>query len=325
MPIPVIRHALDRTGVNPANLVSDEEHPLITGENNIIVPKFGYFYKESVVLTYVADNTPVPRAAYRFTEFFQEASLKYGKEICGSILIEDKTVVGPVTITYQALGGDNSRSTGNLIDVYYDKLQDMPAINWEDLYERPTQFKPKPGHQFNANEIYDWGRVITYVDSIREAIITTNMPAYGALMVYVEKILAKIEALSKKYLDDHMQEVIDAFKAQFTKEYLGLDKLVNMACATDREGFLAGTQARKQTDITENKYMTPLLRILMLQGLRHLLHQILVQWLRLLVLGVGPSLLYTLNQVVQHMLRPIVMIQMGLATRESQALLVLGI
>ena len=71
--------------------------------------------------------------------------------------------------------------------------------------------------------------------------------------------------------------------------------------------------------------MTPLLRILMLQGLRHLLHQILVQWLRLLVLGVGPSLLYTLNQVVQRMLRPLVMIQMGLATLAQRASMVLGL
>jgi hypothetical protein len=75
-----------------------------------------------------------------------------------------------------------------------------------------------------------------------------------------KNIYLKIPLLScikvNKYLDDNMMPFIDEFKKIFTKQYLGLDKLVNLACASDRQGYLAGTKEFEQDDITENKYMT---------------------------------------------------------------------
>lgn len=251
----LIRHEYDRTGFLPANLVTDETFTPLIGEPNLIVPDFGYFFKDSFVLLDDATSTPIARDKYKFTEYYSEESLKCGKEICGSVLI-DPSVSTTVRYSYQALGGHTSRSTDNILAVHYEKMQAITPVTWDSLLEKPLMFKPKFGHLMNADEVYDWGRMSGYVVGIRDAILTTNMPEYGALFAYIDKIMLKIEQLSNQYLDDNMLPIIEEFKKIFTKQYLGLDKLVNMACASDREGYLAGTQEYEQDDITENKYMT---------------------------------------------------------------------
>ena len=251
----LIRHEYDRTGVNPANLVADETFTPLIGEPNLIVPDYGYFFKDSFILLDDATSTPIDKTKYKFTEYYSEESLKCGKEICGSVLI-DPTVSSTVRFSYQALGGHTSRSSDNILAVHYEKMQAVSPVTWESLLEKPLQFKPKHGHLMNASEVYDWGRMNGYVEGIRDAIITTCMPEYGALFSYIDKIMLKIEELSNKYLDDNMMPFIDEFKKIFTKQYLGLDKLVNLACASDRQGYLAGTKEFEQDDITENKYMT---------------------------------------------------------------------
>ena len=117
----LVMYSLDITGVNPQNLVSDESVDItqVSTDNKIlIVPKYGYFYTNSFVLK---DNgVEVPKSKYRFTEYFHKASFKYGKQICGSILVDVTGLSGDLVYSYQVLGGDNSRSTSNLIEVFYD-------------------------------------------------------------------------------------------------------------------------------------------------------------------------------------------------------------
>jgi hypothetical protein len=253
----VITYPLDKTGVNPDNLVENEIVPVTTNRVNgrdLIVPKFGYFYTDSVVL--LVDGTPLPRNKYKFTEYYHTASLKYGKQICGSILVTlDDSVVGNYDLTYQVLGGINSRSTQNMVDVFYEKLQ-LPPISWDNLRNRPFQYRPKDGHLHNLDEIHDLGRILSYLENIRDAIITLEFPEYNALMGYINEMLELIELRSTQYMHDTMPDLIEKFKAQFTKEYFGLDKLVNMACSTTIEGYRAGKESFQETDITDNKYLT---------------------------------------------------------------------
>jgi hypothetical protein len=225
------------------------------GQVSYIVPDYGYFFKDSFVLLDDASSTPIDRAKYRFTEYYSEESLKCGKEICGSVIM-DASVTLPVKFSYQVLGGHTSKSTDNILAVHYDKLQAINPVTWDSLIEKPIQYKPKDGHLMNASEVYDWGKTVGYIEGIKQAILTTCMPEYGALFSYIDAMLAKIETLSNKYLDDNMMPIIDEFKKIFTKQYLGLDKIANMACASDREAYLAGALDFKQTDIAENKYMT---------------------------------------------------------------------
>ena len=252
----VISYPLDPTGVNPDNLVSNELWPVTTNRVNgkdLIVPQFGYFYTDSVVLK--VNGVDVPRDKYKFTEYYHKASLKYGKQICGSILVTlDPDIRGEYSLTYQTLGGDNSRSATNLVKVFYEKLQ-LPPVEWDNLYNKPKEYPPL-NHQHNLSEIHDLGRILTYLENIRDAIHVMEFPEYNTLMKYINEMLVELEARSIQYMNDTMPTLIERFKAQFTKEYFGLDKLVNMACSTPIEGYKAGHEDFKQTDITENKYLT---------------------------------------------------------------------
>ena len=128
----LIRHEYDRTGVNPANLVADETFTPLIGEPNLIVPDYGYFFKDSFILLDDATSTPIDKTKYKFTEYYSEESLKCGKEICGSVLI-DPTVSSTVRFSYQALGGHTSRSSDNILAVHYEKMQAVNPVTWESL------------------------------------------------------------------------------------------------------------------------------------------------------------------------------------------------
>lgn len=251
----VTRYALDRTGINPANLVSDEEHPISLSDQSLIVPKFGYFYKESLVIEDAVSGTPLNAGQYICTEFHQSASLKYGKAIFGSILITDDALVNPVKITYQVLGGENTRSAENIIDVYYDRLQPDLAVPWDDLEGKPREYPPKKGHFHNFDEIHDWIRVFRYLDGIRDAIIAGHIPAYNSLMAYIDRIIPFMEQAMYANLNAKLLQLLNEFKAQFTKLYFGLDKVANLGIATNQEGRRAANINFKQSDIAINKYM----------------------------------------------------------------------
>ena len=224
MPIDVILHKLDPTGINPDNLVPNEIIPitstLIDGKD-LITPKFGYFFTDSVVLK--VNGVDVPRSQYKFTEYFHKASLKYGKQICGSILVDVTGLSGDYDLTYQALGGNTSRSASNIIDVYYDRLIPTEAVDWNNLRDRPLRFKPKPGHLHNQSEVYDLGRIISYIENIRDAIVLVEFPAYNQLMHYIDQMALVMSDNGSAFLSAHLPDLIDKFKAQFTKEYFGLE------------------------------------------------------------------------------------------------------
>lgn len=256
MPLNVTRYVLDRTGTLPANLVTGEVHALTASATKLVRPKYGYFYKKSLVIKNTATNTPLTKAQYICTEYFEDASLKYGKEIVESILITDPALTGSVTIDYQVLGGHNSRSTENIIDVFYDRLQPNLNVPWNDLKDKPVLFTPKFGHKHRFEEIHDLGRIFTQLENIKYAITTSHYSTHQGIMTYVDDTLAKIEAYQDYFLQGVLPDAIARFKAQFNKAYFGLDRVVNMAVATNQEARMAAGVGTRQVDIAVNKYMT---------------------------------------------------------------------
>lgn len=255
MPLNAIRHALDRKGTDPANKVVDEVHTLLPGTTKLVRPNFGYYYKKSLVVKDSVTDTPLNKAQYICVDYFEDASLQFGNEIVESILITDASVVNPVKITYQALGGHSSRSVGNLIDTFYDRLQPNEDVPWLELTDVPTTFKPKIGHKHRFEEIHDLGRIMDHIEAIRHAMLVTHFPTHQSIMHYIDDVLAKIEAYQDYFLEGILQDALARFKAQFNKAYFGLDKVVNMAVATNQEARNAAGMGFRQVDIDINKYM----------------------------------------------------------------------
>lgn len=255
MPLNVTRYELDVTGINPDNLVEDEVHQITLGTTNLIVPEFGYFFKESLVIKDTVTGDPLVSGQYICTEFSLKHTLRTGKEIVGSILITDDSIINPVSITYQVLGGENTRSPTNVLAVWEDRLQPNLAINIDDLLNVPDQFPPKPGHFHNFIEIHDWIRIFKYLDGIAQAIVVGKKPAYDSLREYIDRIVAYIDAYNHSGLDIKLVDIYHDFIAQFTKQYFGLDNVTNLAIASNEEARRAANIYFEQGDIGINKYM----------------------------------------------------------------------
>lgn len=250
----VTRYELDRTGINPANRIAGEEHPFTAADTTLIVPKFGYFYKDNLVIKNLYTGLPLTAGQYICTEYFEKASLTYGKAIYGSILITDDSLNG-VILDYNVLGGENTRSPSNILSVFEERMQPNLAVPWDDLTDKPKEFPPTKDHFHNLSEVHDLIRIFKYIDDIRDAILVGHMPAYNALLDYIDNALAGMENTMRFRLTELMPGIVDAFKAQFTKLFFGLDKLVNLACATNQEARNASGINFKQADIVINKYM----------------------------------------------------------------------
>ena len=67
MPLPnVYRYEFDKSGQNPNNLVSNESHTTTQRIRKVIVPHYGHFYTNSVVITDVKSGQVLPSSAYFF-------------------------------------------------------------------------------------------------------------------------------------------------------------------------------------------------------------------------------------------------------------------
>lgn len=249
-------YPLDKTGKELSNLIENEIHTEIDSFVKLIIPKFGSFYTEGLIVKDNNDNVLNLSVDYVNVEFNQKLSLLYGKEICTSILIINKDVQTPIKITYQAVGGDKSVNRNEVLQ-RYELLLDRayPDLYWNEIIDKPIEFKSEH-HLHDINEIYGFEYITIALNRIKNAIDIGCFPSYQSLLSYIDAILLKLASNMSKYLDDNMNAAFLKFKEQFNKAYFDLDKLENLSAATELDGKNAGQRSFKQEDLVANKYMT---------------------------------------------------------------------
>ena len=110
MPLPIIRYALDPTGTNSDNRVIGEIHTLTTRTIRAAAPLYGAYFTETLsVYDESTTRLLVRNVDYQCAELLQEATLRYGKEICLVVLIINPDVSNEIRLSYQVLGGDFSK------------------------------------------------------------------------------------------------------------------------------------------------------------------------------------------------------------------------
>jgi hypothetical protein len=135
----LVRYVLDPTGTNPDNLVVGEPHTLSDLRNRVIAPVFGAFFTEgcSVVDTDNNNRVLIRGIDYVFAELYQSLTLKFGKEVCGLIIVINRDVGSHVKVTYQAVGSQYVTSAEGLKNLLEELLeQDFPAyiVEGDRLY-----------------------------------------------------------------------------------------------------------------------------------------------------------------------------------------------
>lgn len=189
MPDLLNRYQLDKTGINPDNLVIGEIHTLRPAQNRIAVPRYGAYYTESIsVYDNLTNQRLVKNSQFLCVELVQEASLKYGKEICLILIITDPMVSNEIRIDYQVLGGNYVTSAQNLENIYQAYLTDQRPVDWLNIINKPTQFTPAV-HNHLLQDLYGWENIVDGLDRISRSLRISNLPEYQALVNWVESRL----------------------------------------------------------------------------------------------------------------------------------------
>lgn len=243
------RYPLDPTGLNPNNLVVDEEHQLSTRRIRCVAPTYGGFFADGVIVKNALTGIQLIKGKdYNFGELFEFPTGRYGKEIFGIIIIYN-TSVTRVSITYQALGGNYSYSMESVVSMIDSLDLGERPVAWGDIVGRPALFDPA-SHFHDIGDVYGFEYVVHSIERLRTAILLGDTASHDEIYRYIDA------------WNDDLQDLLDDLRATIashtsdknnphgvTKNQVGLGSVQNYGLATEAE-------ARSGT--VNNKYMTPL-------------------------------------------------------------------
>lgn len=243
----IYKYPLDLTGRQPNNLVLGEPQSLPNGINRAIVPNYGAFYAESLVIRdAVSGAILVPREQFKAVQLYQEATERTGLEVCAVVVVTDSSVSALIEIDYQAIGGEFSYSVANLRDMLENLDLDARPVIWGDLIGRPGQFPPAP-HLHDAGDLYGFEYLVEGIDSLRYAIMVGQDSELGALRQYIELVDTRVEGLLQRCHDAEERIYVLENQAILTAHLsttnphavsaftLNLDTVINKAFLTTAE------------------------------------------------------------------------------------------
>lgn len=246
MPLPIIRYTLDPTGLNPDNRVVGEIHNLSSRDIRALAPLYGAYFTDSLrVYDNSTDRLLARGTDYQCVELLQDASLKYGKEICLLVLIVNKQITNQVRINYQVLGGGFQNPADSIINLYENVIKDERPVNWINVINKPTEYNPSL-HQHLINDVVGFQSIIHAIERVRNAIILSDVPAYEALLDHVH---AENQALREYIANTVTEQVINHVASEdnphsVTKEQIGLGEVENLGVVTI-EDVQSGEPVRK--------------------------------------------------------------------------------
>lgn len=194
------RYELDPTGLNPSNRIIDEPYTLGNRDIRAISVNYGPFFKESLILKDGA-TTLTYGTDYVAAELHQEASLKYGKEICSVILILNPNVSSTGTVTYQTLGGSYLNDSYAIANLYESVINDSRPVPWDHVYNKPATYPPTL-HRHLLEDVYGFESVVDALERIKQAITLGQ----------TDVILSIIDALMASYDCSTLPKVIPSPK-----------------------------------------------------------------------------------------------------------------
>lgn len=206
MPIPVLSYPLDPTGTSPNNLIVNEPKSLPNRLIRAIATNYGAFYSESLVVKDLANNRVLTRGvSYECSELHEVLSQIYLKEIHAVILITDPTVSSNVSITYQCVGGEYSRSfeaVANMLTAL--SIDDRPA-DYNRLINLPNAFQPAM-HLHDVGDVYGFEFLVNALERLTSAILTGDNASHDRIYAYIDSRLANRSIESNTIFSENRDE-----------------------------------------------------------------------------------------------------------------------
>ena len=219
MPSNLTRYNLDLTGINRNNYIFKEPYTLKASKVRALIPLYGLFYSDSVVITDGDTGRTLVRGDdYLCVELHQELTAITGKEVSAVILITNQTLGSTGTITRQIVGGNfqyDSTSIGNLYEL---AINDNRPVDWSKISNKPTGF-PTTAHRHLLDDLFGFEAVVAAIERLRSALMLSNNPAYEYL---VDWIVARYDVIF-----DHVRDKNNPHEV--SKEQVGLSLLENLS------------------------------------------------------------------------------------------------
>lgn len=196
------RYKLDTTANSSENLVKEEIHVLSGEGGDICFTRNGAFYNKSLV---VKQGTKVLtlNKDYVYCFFWQDATTKLGNPVSVAIQIKNNNLIGKITLTYQAVGGEyQTRYTEMDTHIHKMSINETRNVFWDEVLEIPAAFIPTR-HLHRAADIYGIQALVQAVYALKEVVANTSVLKLKSVYDRFLKL--------KKYVEQNL-ESIDTYK-----------------------------------------------------------------------------------------------------------------
>ena len=216
----------DTTGKVADNLIQGEVHSPAPAKLRLVIPKWGAFFSESLVVVNAATFAVVDPQHYILGDVWEEAQLASGKDVRSCFLLKDTAPVD-VEISYQAYGGLQSRNAQVLVEWLNEHLGTQgTSKDFKDLKDLPAEYQPSEhkhllAHVFGMEYVVaQLQRLNGQMDSDRENQVQVE---YENAKVRVARMAAAVDVTVTALLNNFWTK----WKEQLSLYTLGVDLLKN--------------------------------------------------------------------------------------------------
>jgi hypothetical protein len=179
---------LDITGNAASNLITNEAYACPSLATRIFPLNAGPFYTRGLVVRNGATGVLLqPNTQYLAIQLDRDLSAHCSESVTWLLLIKDQTI-NSVTVTYQAVGGDNSVTGATVLAALAALPNSGSAIaTWNHIIDEPYQFMPLP-HQMRADTgVYGFNEIKLEIQAIMQAIQTGDGAMWTQVFQYVQQ------------------------------------------------------------------------------------------------------------------------------------------
>lgn len=224
----------DLTAKLSSNTITGEVRTLtrVTSKlNRVLVPKFGAFYADSLVVRTDTGQLLTRDKDYVITYYYEDLMQLTAKEVAAIIVVTNTALGNGLRLSYQAVGGPYALNLDEVKDLLLTLQDPKEKINWKDIIDKPLMFYPE-GHTHEYWQLYGLESTQINLKLLGEAWRYGSQAVLDANRGVYDSLRGQVEQAAQAYyarVMAHVRDYNNPHKTNITQ--LGLQNLINMRLA----------------------------------------------------------------------------------------------